>query len=96
MGKIPMILEIELTVDQAEDKIGVRKESCGDPRNGSPRLDLFVLDGLRDDRSRESMGEAVHTLYVTSCIPLPQPHRIRRFLTFSSNGLRWMKGRFRP
>ena len=66
MGKIPVILEIELTVDKAEDKIGVWKESCGDPRNGSPRLDLFVLDGLRYDRSRESVREAVHTIYGNS------------------------------
>jgi len=56
MSKVPVILEIELAVDQAEDKIGVRKESCGDPGNGSPRLDLFVLEGLPYDRSRNGMG----------------------------------------
>ena len=65
MGEVPMVLEIELTVNQTEDKVHVGKESRRQARYRSPGLNFLVLYRLANDCSCERMGETIHMFIVT-------------------------------
>jgi len=65
MGEIPVVLKIELTVEEAEDKIGVREISHGQTGNRSPIANLLIVDGLRNHRASKRMSDAVHKIIIT-------------------------------
>jgi hypothetical protein len=74
MGEVTMVLEIELTVNEAEDKVRVGKESRHQTRYRSPRLDLFVLYRLANDCPCERMRQTVHKFMLTRRQHLRQMH----------------------
>lgn len=74
MGEVSMVLEIELAVNEAEDKVRVRKEPCHHASYRSPGLDLLVLYRLANDCTCQCMGETVHTTMLTRCQHLRQMH----------------------
>jgi hypothetical protein len=52
MGEVAVILEIELVVEKAENKIGVREESHAQTGNRSPMADFLISDRLGNHRTR--------------------------------------------
>ena len=60
MSKVPMIFEIKLTVEEAKDKIGVRKESRGQTGNRPPIPNFFIIYSPGDGCTGERMSDAVH------------------------------------
>jgi hypothetical protein len=65
MGEVPMVLKIELTVNQTEEEVHVGKEPRHQARYGSPGLNFLVLYRLANDCPCERMGETIHTFIVT-------------------------------
>ena len=60
MGKVAMVLKIELVIEKAEDKIGIGKKPHRQPCNGPPFSDFLVIDGSGNDGASKGMGDAVH------------------------------------
>ncbi len=56
MGEVSMVLEIELAVNEAEDKVRVGKEPRHHASDRSPGLDLLVLYRLGNDGPGECMS----------------------------------------
>ena len=65
MGEVPMVLKIELTVNQTEDEVHVGKEPRHQARYRSPGLNLLILYRLANDCPCERMGETIHAFMVT-------------------------------
>jgi len=65
MSKVAMIFEIKLTVEEAKDKIGVRKESHGQTGNSPPIPNFFIIYCPGDDCAGERMSNAVHKFTIT-------------------------------
>jgi len=74
MGKVTMVLEIELTVDETEEKVHVGKESGHHTRDCSPGLDFLILYRLANDCPCQRMGQTVHKFMVTRRPHLRQQH----------------------
>ena len=85
MRKAPVVLNRELTIKEAQDHVSVRKEPHGNPGQGPPVPDLFVVDGLGDHPARQNMGESVHDIMVTRGIPWWQLDRISNAARISYN-----------
>lgn len=60
MGKIAMVLNRKLVIEEAEDKIGIGKEPHRQSSNGPPLSDFLVIDGSGNDGTGEGMGDTVH------------------------------------
>ena len=60
MGKVPVILKIELAVKEAEDEIAIGKNPDRQTSDRSPIPNLFIIDGPGNDRACERMSNAVH------------------------------------
>jgi hypothetical protein len=60
MSKVPVMLEVELTIEKAKDEIGVRKESCDQTRNRPPIPDFFIIDRPGNHSTCKRMGNTVH------------------------------------
>lgn len=71
MGKVAMVLKIELVIEEAEDKIGIGKEPHRQSGNSPPLSDFLIIDGPGNDSAGEGMGDAVHIKILT----LQRPHR---------------------
>ncbi len=52
MGEVPVVLDGELAIDEAEEEVGIWENPCGHPGKDSPSSNLLILDGFGDDRSR--------------------------------------------
>jgi hypothetical protein len=65
MGKVPMIFEIKLAVEEAENKIGVWEESHGQTGNRSPISNFLLINRPGNDGTGESMGNTVHNFMIT-------------------------------
>jgi hypothetical protein len=63
VSKVAVVLEIELAVEEAKNKIGIGKESRGQAGNHSPLAYLFVVDRLGNHSPCQNMGKSVHRLY---------------------------------
>ena len=65
MSKIPVIFKIELTIEEAKDKIGVGKESHRETGNRSPIANLLIVYGPRNDRACKRMSDTIHKIMIT-------------------------------
>ena len=65
MGKVAVILEIELTVEKAKNEIRVREESHAQTGNCSPIANFVIPDRLGNHPPCEGMSNAVHRLMLT-------------------------------
>ncbi len=65
MGKVPVILEIELAVEKAKDEIAVREGPHGQTRDCSPIANLLIIDRSGNHRPCERVSNGVHFLMVT-------------------------------
>jgi hypothetical protein len=65
MGKVPVILEIELAVEKAEHEIAVRKCPHSQACNCSPIPNFFIIDRSGNDGPSEGMSDGVHFLLLT-------------------------------
>ena len=60
MSKVPMIFEIKLTVDEAQNKIRVREKSHREPCNRSPFSNFLITNGFCNDSAGQRMSDRVH------------------------------------
>lgn len=60
MGKVAMVLNRKLVIEEAEDKIGIGKEPHRQSSNSPPLSDFLVLDGPGNYGAGEGMGDAIH------------------------------------
>ena len=65
MCKIPVIFKIELTIEEAKDKIGVGEESHRQTCNPPPISNLLIVYGLSNDRACKCMSDTVHIFIIT-------------------------------
>ncbi len=65
MSKIPVIFKIELTIEEAKDKIGVGEESHRQTCNRPPISNLLIVYGLTNDRACQRMSDAIHKIMIT-------------------------------
>ncbi len=65
MGKIPVVFKIKLTIEKTKDKIGIGEESHRQTRNRPPVSNLFIVDSLRNNRTRKGMSDAIHIQMIT-------------------------------
>ena len=72
MREVSMIFNVKLTVEQAKDEIGIRKEPHSQTRDRSPMPHLFIINSPGNDCACKRMGNAVHKLMVTCQCPLKQ------------------------
>jgi len=63
--EIAVVLKIKVTVEKAENKIGIGKGSHRKTGNGPPAPDSVVLYRFRNNRASKGMGEAVHEFMIT-------------------------------
>ena len=75
MCKIPVVFEIKLTIEKAKDKIGVGEESHRETCKSPPIPNLLIVYGLRNDRARQRMSDAIHQLMLTCNYLLQQLNR---------------------
>jgi hypothetical protein len=74
VGEVPMVLEIELRVNETEDKVHVGKEPRHQARCRSPGLNFLVLYRFANDCPCERMRQTIHRFMVTRPQPLRQMH----------------------
>lgn len=60
VGEVPMIFEIKLPVDEAQDKIGVWEKSHGEPGKGPPISNFFITDSLGHHPAGQHMCDRIH------------------------------------
>ena len=60
-----MIFKIELTIEEAKDKIGVGEESHRKASNRSPISNLLIVYRFSNDRACQGMSDAVHKNIIT-------------------------------
>jgi len=72
MREVSMIFNVKLTVEQAKEEIGIRKEPHSQTRDCSPMPHFLITDGPGNHRTCEGVCNAVHELMVTCQCPLKQ------------------------
>src|SRR4030042_3242264 len=65
MSKVPMIFEIELTVEKTKDEIGIWKKSHGQSCNRSPISDFLIINSFCNDCTSKRMSDGVHIFMIT-------------------------------
>src|SRR3972149_11943823 len=65
MSKVPMIFEIELTVEKTKDEIGIWKESHGQTCNCPPISDFLIINSFCNDCTSKRMSDGVHMFIIT-------------------------------
>ena len=60
MSKVPMILEIKLSVEEAQNKVRVREESHGETCDRSPISDFLIINGFCNDGASKHMSHRIH------------------------------------
>jgi len=65
MCKISVVFEIELPIEKAENKISIREISHGKASDCPPFPNLFIINGLSNDCTSESMCDAIHKIMLT-------------------------------
>jgi hypothetical protein len=65
MGEFPMVLEIEMTVEEAENKIGIGESGHCEPGDRSPVPDPVIIDRFGNNRACNSMREGIHKFMIT-------------------------------
>jgi len=76
MGEVPMVLEVKLTVNEAEDKIRIGKKSGRQTCHRSPGLNLLVFYCLANNCPCERMGKTIHFFMITRCESQRQMDRV--------------------
>lgn len=71
MSEIPVILQVKLTVEEAEDEIRIREDPSREACDRPPISNPFIVDGPRNNRPRNNMSKTIHAFMVT-CIPILQ------------------------
>jgi hypothetical protein len=65
MSKIPVIFKIELTIEEAKDKIGVGEESHRKASNRSPISNFLIINRPGNHCAGERMSNAIHNFIIT-------------------------------
>ena len=65
MSKIPMVFEIELSVEEAKDKIGIREKPHRKACNRSPVANLLIVDSFCNDYACQRMSNTIHKIMIT-------------------------------
>lgn len=65
MRKITLILKIKMTVEEAENKIGITEGSHRKPGNRSPGAYPFIVYGSGNDPARDGVNESIHEIMIT-------------------------------
>lgn len=60
MSKVPMIFEIKLPVDEAQNKIRVREKSYSEACDRSPIPNFLIINGFRNDSANKRVSDGIH------------------------------------
>jgi len=60
MSKVPMIFEIKLPVDEAQNKIRIREKSYSEACDRSPLSNFLIINGFRNDSASQSVSNGIH------------------------------------